>query len=94
MNFLLASVIINCHSGEKYLSKCIKSILNQTYKNLEIVSWDNCSTDNSKKTIKSFKDKRIKYFKNNNFTSLYASRNLAIKKGINKIIVNKKWENI
>ena len=38
MNFLLASVIINCHSGEKYLSKCIKSILNQTYKNLEIVS--------------------------------------------------------
>ena len=80
MNFPLVSVIINCHNGEKYLSKCVKSVSNQTYKNWEIVFWDNCSTDNSKKIVKSFKDKRIKYFKNNIFTSLYAARNLAIKK--------------
>lgn len=80
MNFPLVSVIINCHNGEKYLSKCIKSVLNQTYKNWEIVFWDNCSSDNSKKILRSFKDKRIKYFKNNFFTSLYAARNLAIKK--------------
>ena len=61
----VVSVIINCHNGEKYLSKCIKSILAQTYKNWEIVFWDNCSTDNSKKIIKNFKDTRIKYFKSN-----------------------------
>ena len=76
----LISVIINCHNGEKYLSKCIKSILAQTYKNWEIVFWDNCSTDNSKKIIKNFKDTRIKYFKSKHFTSLYAARNLALKK--------------
>ena len=33
----LVSVIVNCHNGEKYLSKSIKSILSQTYKNFEIV---------------------------------------------------------
>ena len=80
MNFPLVSVIINCHNGEKYLSKCVKSVSNQTYKNWEIVFWDNCSTDNSKKIVKSFKDKIYSIINNNIFTSLYAARNLAIKK--------------
>ena len=42
------SVIVNCHNGEKYLDICITSILNQKYKNLEVV-FDNFSSDNSKK---------------------------------------------
>ena len=80
MNSPLISVVINCYNGEKYLLKSIKSILGQTYKNWEIIFWDNCSTDNSKKILKNFKDKRIKYFKSKIFTSLYAARNMAIKK--------------
>ena len=43
----LISVIVNCHNGEKYLIECINSILNQSYKKLEIIFWDNCSTDGS-----------------------------------------------
>ena len=35
------SVIVNCHNGEKYLYKCISSILDQKYKNLEIIFYDN-----------------------------------------------------
>ena len=43
----LVSIIINCFNGQSYLKKSISSILNQTYKNWEIIFWDNKSTDNS-----------------------------------------------
>ena len=78
----LISIIMNCHNGEKYLKKSLKSIFRQKYKNWELIFWDNCSTDNSKKIIKSYqlKDKRIKYFKHYSFTKLYQARNLALKK--------------
>ena len=59
------SVIVNFHNGEKYIKECINSILSQTYENLEIILWDNCSDDKSNEIIKGFKDNRIKYFYNN-----------------------------
>ena len=59
------SVIVNCHNGEKYLSKCIISILNQKYENLEIIFYDNFSNDKSKEIIATFEDKRIKYIYSN-----------------------------
>ena len=74
----LVSVIMNCHNGQKFLSDAIQSIINQTYKNWELIFWDNFSTDESKKILSQFKDKRIKYFKSKKFTSLYKARNLAI----------------
>ena len=86
MNRPLVSVVVNCHNGEKFLKTCIKSVLDQTYKNWEIVFWDNKSTDQSAKIVKSFKDKRIKYFKSNKFEKLYRTRNLAIKKSKGKYI--------
>ena len=58
----LVSVIVNCYNGEKFLKRAIRSILSQTYKNFEIIFWDNCSTDSSKKIINGFKDKRLKKF--------------------------------
>ena len=42
------SIIVNCHNGEKYLKKCILSILNQKYKNFEIIFFDNFSSDRVK----------------------------------------------
>jgi|TARA_Y100000389_G_scaffold142831_1_gene140921 glycosyltransferase involved in cell wall biosynthesis len=82
----LVSIIMNCHNGEKYLRQSIKSILNQNYKKWELIFWDNKSTDNSKKILFSFKDKRIKYYKSKKFTSLYKARNLAIKKAKGKYL--------
>lgn len=73
------SVIVNCYNGENFLKNCIESILNQTYKNLELIFWDNQSNDNSAKIIKNFRDSRIKYFYANKHTSLYAARKEAIK---------------
>ena len=74
------SVIINCLNGEKYLKKCIRSVLSQSYQNLEIIFWDNQSTDKSASILKSFSDKRIKYYKSKISTHLYSARNFAIKK--------------
>ena len=76
----LVSVIMNCYNGEKYLKKSIKSILKQSYKNWELIFFDNCSTDKSKYIFKSFKDKRIKYFKSKKKINLGLARKLALSK--------------
>ncbi|MGL6100291.1 MAG: glycosyltransferase family 2 protein [Fusobacteriaceae bacterium] len=64
----LVSIIVPVYNTEKYLTKCIKSILNQTYKNIEIIIIDDGSTDNCAKIIKKYlqNNKNIKYFKQRN----------------------------
>ena len=76
----LISIIMNCYNGQKYLNRSVKSVLSQTYKNWELIFWDNCSLDKSKKIFKKFKDNRLKYFKAKSHTTLYQARNLAVKK--------------
>ena len=71
---------MNCYNGEKYLKKSIKSILKQSYKNWELIFFDNKSQDNSKKIFFEFKDKRLKYFYSKKKLKLYRARNQAIKK--------------
>ena len=62
----LVSILIASYNKEKYINRCIKSCLNQTYTNLEIIFVDDGSVDNSfeiakkYKKIKLFKKKRIK----------------------------------
>ncbi len=55
------SVIVPIHNAEKYLETCIKSIIGQTYHNLEIILVDDCSNDRSAAICDSFaaQDKRI-----------------------------------
>ena len=95
MKLPLVSIIMNCHNGELYLRESLRSIFNQKYKNWELIFWDNYSSDNSRKIIKKFKDKRIRYFYSKKFNSLYKSRNLAIGKAKGKYIsfldVDDKW---
>ena len=56
------SVIVPVYNVEKYLSKCLDSIINQTYKNLEIICVDDGSTDSSPMILEEYakKDTRIK----------------------------------
>ena len=82
----LVSVIMNCYNGENYLKESIQSVLNQNYKNWELIFWDNKSQDKSKKFFKEFRDKRLKYYCAKKFTNLYTARNLAIKKARGEII--------
>lgn len=73
----LVSVIMNCLNGEKYLKEAVDSIYAQTYKNWEIIFWDNASTDNSAKIAKSY-DNRLRYFKSKKTLSLGLARNRAL----------------
>ena len=59
------SVIVPLYNYRKYIGYCIQSILNQTYKNFELIIVDDCSTDNSYKVAKKFekKDNRVKVIK-------------------------------
>ena len=82
----LVSIIMNCHNGEKYLDEAIQSVLRQTYQNWEIIFWDNNSTDNSSKIIRSYFDHRIKYYYSDNYSKLGKARNLAIEKAEGELI--------
>lgn len=74
------SVIISVYNTEKYLEKCLDSVLNQTYQNLELILVDDCSSDNSLKIMEKYakKDKRIVILKNEKNIGLAASRNKAL----------------
>ena len=58
------SICIPNYNYGHLIDKTIQSVLNQSYKNFEIIVCDNASTDNSLEIIKSFSDKRIKLFEN------------------------------
>jgi glycosyltransferase involved in cell wall biosynthesis len=77
---------MNCHNGEIFLKESINSVINQSYKNWELIFWDNFSNDRSKEVLLKFSDNRIKYYHAEKFTSLYEARNLAIKKASGEFI--------
>ena len=62
----LVSVVIVNWNGEKYLDKCIESLLNQDYPNLEIIMIDNASTDNSVKLVKEKFGDKVRIIENEN----------------------------
>lgn len=87
-NFPLISVIVPVYNVENYLDQCIISIINQTYKNIEILIIDDGSTDNSSQKCDEYikKDNRIKVFHKTN-TGLGFTRNYGMKKSSGKYIM-------
>ena len=68
MNEALISVIIPVYNGEKTVKRSINSLLNQSYKNIEIIVINDGSTDGTEDILKEYssKDPRIKpYYKEN-----------------------------
>ncbi len=79
MDYPLVSVIINCHNGERYLKECIESVLNQSYKNWELIFFDNCSNDSSKKIFNEYLNNNNFYYKKSDkILNLYDARNKAL----------------
>lgn len=78
-NDSLVSIIIPVYNTEKYLKNCLESVINQTYKNLEIICIDDGSTDKSLEVLKQFeaKDNRIKVISQNN-QGVSAARNQGL----------------
>lgn len=82
------SVIVPIYNGEKTIERCINSILNQTFKDLEIILVDDGSTDNSLNICKEIvnKNNKIRLFSQKN-SGPSAARNLGIKKSNGKYIM-------
>ena len=65
-------------TDEKYLREAIESILNQTFTDFEFLILDDCPDDPREEIVKSYKDKRIKYAKNDRNLGITPSRNKLI----------------
>ena len=93
----LISIIMNCYNGEKYLQEALDSVINQTYKNWELIFFDNLSTDNSQKIFNSYLDHRFFYYKSNTHIPLTQARNKAVNKCKGEFIafldIDDWWEN-
>ena len=64
MNDHKFSILIPSYNGEDVISHALNSILSQEYKNYEIIVNDDASSDSTENVVKSFQDKRIKFFRN------------------------------
>lgn len=73
------------YKGKTYLENCIESILNQTYKNFELIFVDDMSTDNSVSTVCNYGDERIHIIKNKRKRFNGGSRNVGIEYALEHI---------
>ena len=64
MNEPLVTVFIPVYNCEDYINECLDSILNQTYRNIEVLLVDDGSTDRSVEKIKAYSDPRIRLIRN------------------------------
>ena len=75
-NAVCFSIIIPVYNTEKYLSRCLDSVVNQTFKDIEIIIVNDASQGNCKEIVKEYlkKDNRIKYIEHNENKSLLQAR--------------------
>ena len=91
IDYKFAIIVPNCnndrgsYNGKSFLKNCIESILNQTYKNFELIIVDDCSIDDSVKTIKSYNDKRIHLIQNKRKRYNGGSRNVGIEYALDNL---------
>lgn len=82
----LVSVIMPVYNREKVLAYSIKSVLEQDYKNFELIIIDDGSSDGSIAVVESFSDKRIKLIKQRSNSGHSAARNAGLNAARGKII--------
>jgi glycosyltransferase involved in cell wall biosynthesis len=82
----LVSIIIPTHNRAKTLFRAIESCLIQTYSELEVLVIDDGSSDETAYVVKSFKDKRVRYFLNKDNSGLAAVRNIGLRKAAGEFV--------
>ena len=83
----LVSIIVSVYNGERYIEECIESVLNQDYKNIELILVDDGSFDSSNVILDkySLKDKRVKVIHKEN-SGVSNSRNIALERSLGEYI--------
>jgi len=82
----LISVNICTYNRADFIEEAIKSALEQTYTNIEIIVTDDASTDNTKEIVESFNNPKIKYFKNETNLGISKNRDVALSKSSGEYI--------
>lgn len=84
----LVSIITPTYNCEKFIAETIESVINQTYKNWEMIIVDDCSTDNTKEIVEKYQKKfeNIKYVILNENSGAAIARNTALKMAKGKYI--------
>jgi glycosyltransferase involved in cell wall biosynthesis len=85
-NLKIVSLVLPIYNGEKFLRESLNSILNQTFRNFELIIVDDGSTDKSMDILNGCKDNRIRLIINKENKGSVYSYNLAIKKAEGKYI--------
>ena len=79
------TVIMNCYNSAEHLREAMDSVFRQTWRDWEIVFWDNCSADDSAAIAQSYRPK-VRYFLAEKTVPLGAARNLAIAKAEGELL--------
>lgn len=94
MKAIEVSVIMPIYNGERYLSEAIRSILNQTFGNFELLIIDDGSTDNSSKLITQYRDPRIRYIHHEKNRGLIDTLNHGIAEARHELIARHDQDDI
>lgn len=86
IDFPLVSIVVPCYNAEKFIEKTINSILNQSYKNYEIIVVDDGSTDDSIKILKNLNTKKINIINQKN-SGVSVARNTGMHKSKGEFII-------
>ena len=90
----LISVLISVYNDDKNIKTSIDSILSQSYKNIELLVIDDCSTDRTYEILKEIKDRRLRIFRNKDNKGLTKSLNILIKKSKGQILARQDSDDI
>ena len=95
-NNKLVSVILSTFNSSETISTCIESVLDQTYKNIELLIVDDCSTDNTYEILDDYRKKypQVKLFKNTKNIGLTKSLNFLINKSKGEFIARQDSDDI
>lgn len=74
----LISVVIPCYNYDKYVEEAIRSVLNQTYKNIELIVINDGSTDNSNSVIRKLKEKYTFHYHSQSNKGIISTRNKGV----------------
>ena len=89
LDALKLSIGLPVYDGEKFLQKCLDSLLSQTFSNFELIISDNASTDNTSKICQEYskKDKRIRYIRQENNIGLLPNFNFVLQQAKNEFFM-------
>ncbi len=92
MNAPIVTVMVPTYNQSKYVVRAIKSALDQSYKNIEILVSDDCSTDDTEQVVRNFLlenfSDRIKYFRNNTNQGILKNYHDTLARAVGKYVVN------